>query len=146
MNTSKPGYSTAEWAVVVILRIVGIAAILAIPAIFFPYSWMNAIHERLGLATLPDTPIVSYLARSLSLFYAVMGTITLFAARDIRQYRSFVILLSVLYMVTGTTLLGIDLYSGMPEFWTLAEGPFTIVIGVVVLWLLRKQRSRIDVE
>jgi hypothetical protein len=90
MSTSKPGYSPAEWAVVVILRIVGIAAILAIPAVLFLYSWMNAIHARLGL--------------------------------------------------------GIDLYSGMPEFWTLAEGPFTIVIGAVVLWLLRMKRNQLDVE
>ena len=127
----------------VILRIVGMVALLAIPAIFFPYSWMNAIHERLGLATLPNVPIVSYLARSLSLFYAVLGAITLFITSDIRQYRSFVTLLGLLYVVIGTTLLGIDVDSGMPEFWTRVEGPFTIVIGVTVLGLQRTARSRV---
>ncbi|MHB0959370.1 MAG: hypothetical protein ACYC6N_07085 [Pirellulaceae bacterium] len=141
MSTSTSDYSRSELAIVVILRVVGIAALLAIPAIFFPYSWMNAIHERLGLATLPDTPIVSYLARSLSLFYAVMGTITLFITSDIRRYRSLVTLVGLLYIVLGLTQLGIDVYSGMPILWTLAEGPFGVAIGAMVLWLQHAARS-----
>jgi len=122
-----------------------VVALLAIPAIFFPHSWMNAIHERLGLATLPDIPIVSYLARSLSLFYAVLGTITLFIASDIRQYRSFVTLLGVLYIVIGVMQLGIDVDSGMPATWTIGEGPCAIVIGAMVLWLQRTARAQTDV-
>ena len=60
----------SELAIVIILRVIGITGLFAIPAIFLPYSWMNAIHDYMGLGELPDTPIVSYLARSLSAFYA----------------------------------------------------------------------------
>ncbi len=58
-----------ELAIVIILRVIGITGLFAIPAIFLPYSWMNAIHDFMGLGELPNAPIVSYLARSLSAFF-----------------------------------------------------------------------------
>ena len=128
----------SELSIVIILRVIGVTGLFAVPAIFFPYSWMNAIHEYLGLGELPDAPIVSYLARSLSAFYAIVATITLFISCDIWQYRSFVKLWAIIVIVTGIALLGIDMTAGMPTSWTLGEGPPTIAVGLVVLWLWRK--------
>ena len=36
-------------------------------------SWIAASHEWLGMGDYPDRPIVDYLARSLSLFYGLVG-------------------------------------------------------------------------
>ena len=99
---------------------------------------MSAIHEYLGLGVLPDAPIVSYLARSLSAFYAIVGTITLFISLDIRRYRSFVKLGAVIAIVTGFVLVGIDMTAGMPTSWIIGEGPPTTATGLVVLWLQRR--------
>ena len=134
----NPPLNKPELAILVLMRFMGIGGLLAIPAIFLPYSWMNSIHEFMGLGTMPDTPIVSYLARSLSAFYAIVGTITIFVSLDIRRHRSFVRLLIVIAIVAGFVLLGIDTTAGMPMSWTISEGPPMIVIGVVVLWLQRK--------
>ena len=38
----------SELSIVIILRVIGICGLFAIPAIFLPYSWMNAIHESMG--------------------------------------------------------------------------------------------------
>jgi len=84
---------------------------------------------------LPDAPIVSYFARSLSAFYAMMSTIILFISFDIRRYRSFAKLWAYLAIIAGFVLLGIDVTAVMPLSWTLTEGPPTIAI--VVLWLQR---------
>lgn len=130
-------YRRSERILVVILRVIGVAAIFAVPAIYFPYSWMNTIHASLGLGTLPDTPIVSYLARSLSMFYAVLGSVTLLVSSNIRYYHSMVTLLGTLFIIIGTTLLGIDIVSRMPGSWTVFEGPFTILMGLGVLYLHR---------
>ena len=135
----------SELAIVIILRVIGITGLFAIPAIFLPYSWMNAIHEYMGLGELPDAPIVSYLARSLSAFYAIVSTIILFISFDIRHYRSFVKLWAIIVIVTGFVLLGIDITAGMPISWTLGEGPPTIVVGLVVLWLQRHIVNQSDV-
>ncbi len=131
----------SELAITIILRALGCAAVCAIPAIFFPYSWMNAIHGYLGLGQLPDTPIVSYLARSLSMFYAMFGAISLFASSDVKRHRGLVTLLAVLSILLGLTLFGIDYVSGMPTHWTALEGPFTIIVGVAILQL-QGRRSR----
>ncbi len=128
----------SEWAIAVILRIIGYAALCAIPAIFFPYNWMNAIHDTMGLGQLPHTPIVSYLARSLSMFYAMFGTICLFAASDVRRHAPLIRLIAILSILLGCTLFGIDYASDMPAHWTIVEGPFTIIVGCLILWLQRR--------
>ena len=98
----------------------------------------NVIHGYLGLGELPDAPIVGYLARSLSAFYAFVSAITLFVSFDIRRYCSFVKLWAILVILIGFVLLGIDIEAGMPMSWTLCEGAPTIATGLIVLWLQRK--------
>jgi hypothetical protein len=133
--------SRSEIAVVIIMRFMGVFALLAIFAVFFPYSWMNACHEYMGLGTLPDEPIVSYLARSLSAFYAVQGVIALCISSDIRRYRPLVTMWAVLVTSIGALMTWIDLVSGMPPSWTWSEGPPTIIVGLAVLWLQRRIRQ-----
>ena len=127
----------SELAIVIILRFVGITGLFAIPAIFLPYAWMNSIHAFMGLGELPNAPIVGYLARSLSAFYAALSAFTLFISLDIRLYRSFVKLWGYVVSVLGFVLLGIDLFAPMPVAWTVGEGPPTAAVGFLVLWLQR---------
>lgn len=133
-------FNRAEQTLTVTLRIIGVAALCAIPAIFFPYSWMNVIHQYAGLGVLPDAPIVSYLSRSLSLFYAGHGAIALYAASDVRRHHGLVKLLGWLFLVTGLTILGIDVHAGMPALWTVSESPFAIAVGGLVIVLQRNIR------
>ena len=98
---------------------------------------MPISNAYMGLGELPDAPVVSYLARSLSAFYAIVAAITLLISSDIRRYQSFVKLWAILVIITGVVLLGIDVTAGMPTSWTLCEGPPTIMVGLLVLWLQR---------
>jgi hypothetical protein len=137
-NKMNPPLNKAEFAIIVLMRIMGVGGLLAAPAIFLPYSWMNSIHDFMGLGTMPDTAIVSYLARSLSGSYVIVGTFTLFASLDIRRHHSFVRLWAIIIFLAGFVLLGIDVTAGMPTGWTVSEGPPLIAIGLLVLWLQRK--------
>jgi len=47
--------------------------LLALMFVAAPRSWMRDIHVLVDLGEMLDTPIVWYLARSVSAFYAVMG-------------------------------------------------------------------------
>lgn len=127
----------AELSIIVIMRVMAITGLLAIPAIFMPYSWMNACHQMMGLGQLPEAPIVSYLARSLSGFYALLSALMLVISFDIRSYHALVKCLALLLTVAGCVLLYIDLISGMPILWTWSEGPPILVIGLLLLWLQR---------
>lgn len=135
-SADKP--TTSERMIVLLMRVTGTAGLLALTAVVAPHAWMNAVHESIGLGNLPDLPIVSYLTRSLSLFFSLLGGLTLYIASDIRQHRKMVAVWAVVFATLGVVRVGIDLVSGMPPWWTLLEGPPVIALAVIVLVLLRR--------
>jgi len=112
----------------------------ALGAVVMPFDWMNSIHLQVGLGELPRAPIVGYLTRSISAFYALHGALLIFLAQDVRRYRLVVRFLAVAGVVFGALLLGIDYSVAMPVGWTAQEGPFVIVLGVVFFWLTGQKR------
>ena len=120
------------------LRVIGTAALLALVAVVMPYSWMNAIHQWLGMGQLPAEPIVGYLARSTSAFYALLGGLFWVASFDLHRHRMVLCYLGIVIVIFGVALLVVDLLEGMPLWWTIGEGPFNIVFGVVILALARR--------
>ena len=119
----------------VILRFGGVLLSSAAVAVFLPRETMAAATTWLGLAPLPDVPLTFYLARSASALYAIHGSVLLLASTDPARYRPLVLLLGGTNVLLGAALIGIDVSAGMPRWWTLAEGPTVVVIGVVLLAL-----------
>lgn len=117
------------------LRVIGTAAVFAIIAVVMPYSWMNAIHKWLGMGKLPAEPIVGYLARSTSAFYAILGGLFWVVSFDICQHRAVLLYLGFVVVIFGAALFIIDLLEGMPLHWSLTEGPFNVAFGIVILVL-----------
>jgi hypothetical protein len=128
----------AERLVVFLMRIGGLSTLLALPASFLPFEWMNAIHQRVGLGPLPDLPITGYLTRSLSWFYAMHGALWLFLSTDLRRYSGVIRFLLLLSAGFGVGMVVLDWWVRMPLPWTLCEGPSIILFSLVILWLLRK--------
>ena len=58
----------------------------ALAAVVMPFAWMDEIHRALGLGAMARTPVVEYLARSTSLFYALCAALLFVAARDVRRF------------------------------------------------------------
>ncbi len=121
-----------------ILYLVAVIELLAIPTILIPYTWMDYVHGALGLGKLPDSPIVIYLARSVSILYGFHGIVTLHLSRDVERYLPLIGLFSLCAMAMGGSLLVIDLILDMPLWWAISEGAFAILFGAVV-WKLRCQ-------
>jgi hypothetical protein len=134
--------TTADRVLVILLRVGGVGGLLALIAVVMPLSWMDAIHRWLGLGELPTGPIVEYLARSLSLFYALVGGLCLLLASDLERYRPLIRLLGPTIVVMGALALGIDLASGMPWWWTAFEGPPGVPFGALIYWLARDEHTR----
>src|SRR6516162_1658870 len=127
----------SDRALVLLLRIVGVPALFALVAVVMPSSWMAATHRWLGLGEMPTGPVVEYLARSLSAFYAVTGALCLVLTTDLERYRPLVRFLGVAFALMSLVLLGVDLAAGMPWWWTAAEGPATVVVSAVLFVLAR---------
>jgi hypothetical protein len=127
--------STQDRFLQVLLRVVGTAGLLAIPFVMVPYSWMDAIHQGLGMGQLPDAPVVGYLARSASAFYAILGGLLWTVSFDLRRHRMVLSYLGFAVILFGVAMLAVDFGQGMPIWWSLAEGPFNVAFGVAFVWL-----------
>ena len=98
-----------------------------------PRTTNDQPHDLLGLGELPTGPVVVYLARSVSAFYAFFGALCLVLAADLERYRPLVRFLGVSFTGMGMVFIGVDLVAGMPWWWSACEGPPGIVMGAVVL-------------
>jgi hypothetical protein len=134
--------TNSDKALVILLRFVGVGALFALVAVFMPLSWMATTHRWLGLGEMPTAPVVEYLARSLSAFYAVMGALCLVVAADLERYRPLVRFLGVAFALMSVVLLGVDLAAGMPWWWTASEGPGGVVFGALLFYLARPTHSK----
>ena len=113
--------------------------LLAAPCALLPFAWMDAVHrEALRLGSLPDFPITKYMARSLSLVYALHGTTVLFVTWDWARYRPLVPLLARLHIVFGCAMICLDWSTGLPVWWILAEGPSIGAYGILILAVHRR--------
>ena len=97
-----------------------------------PYSWMRAIHQWLGMGELPDQPIVGYLARSTSVFYALFGGLLWCLSFHPNRYRPVIHYLGAATIAFGAMLFIVDLLEGLPLYWILTEGPINIAIGLII--------------
>jgi hypothetical protein len=127
----------ADKALVLLLRFVGVGSLFALVAVFMPSSWMAATHRWLGLGEMPTGPVVEYLARSLSAFYALFGAICLVLASDLERYRPLVRFLALAGVLMSLVVLGVDLAAGMPWWWSASEGPGGVVFGALLFVLAR---------
>ena len=117
------------------LRIIGTVALFAVVAVVMPYSWMNDTHQWLGMGQLPSEPVVGYLARSASAFYALFGGLLWLTSCDLQRNRPVLLYLGAAVLIFGAALFVVDLLEGMPLYWSLTEGPINVTFGIVILIL-----------
>ncbi|HEY2894629.1 MAG TPA: hypothetical protein VGJ16_10465 [Pirellulales bacterium] len=130
--------SKSDKALIILLRLLGIIALLAFVPLCMPFEWMAAIREWLELGPMPDDRVTEYLARTVCAFYASYGLVCLALAADLDRYRPLVRLFGLATIGFGLALVGIDMAAGMPVSWTWSEGPPTSLAGIAILLLARE--------
>ncbi len=128
----------SEKILVWLLRILGGMAVLAVVPMVMPTDWMGAVNNGLGLEPLHRAPLTEYLTRSLSALYAANGLLVLYLSRDVRCYAELLVFIGWLTVALGLTLTAIDFWAGMPAFWSWTEGPPTVVVGWLIIWLAKR--------
>lgn len=131
----------AKTLLIVLLRLTGVAMLGAVVFVFAPFAWMQEIHAAIGMGELEYTPLLSYLTRTLSAMYAIIGTILLFVSRDLRRYLPLIRMLGIVAIAGGVGVTILDALLGLPAFWTVLEGPLTVGLGVAMLVLSRSVRA-----
>lgn len=116
----------------------GAIDVTSIAAAAMPYTWMQAINAWFGFGTLPDLPIVEYLARHVSLWYAAHAATLLFLATDVPRFHPAIRFIAWLGLAFMFGLVAIDVASGLPLSWTINEflgGSFEAVVLLILLRL-----------
>ena len=130
----------SERLLVTLLRVIGTTSLFALIFVAAPHSWMVSIHSWLGMGAFPDSPVVWYLARSTSAFYALLGGLLWLVSFDLRRHRQVSIYLGATLALFGLVLLAVDWWEGLPLFWRVWEGPFVAAFGLAVMFLSRTIR------
>jgi hypothetical protein len=129
---------TAEKTLAILLRLNAVLLLAAMFPMVMPLEWMDATHRWLGMGELPAGPIVGYLARSVSLLYAVHGALLLYVSLDVRRFLPVVRCLALLDIALGLGLLAVDWTMEMPLYWIIGEGPLIAAMGAIFLWLVAR--------
>jgi len=119
------------------LRVFAIVPMTAVFAAVLPIRVMGDIHQAIGLGPMPEGPIVEYLARSTSMFYALHGVLLWYLASDLRRYRDLFWFYLWMSLVFALGLFLTDLSAGLPLRWVLAEGPFVAALVGLIMMLFR---------
>jgi hypothetical protein len=128
----------AERHLSLVLRLSACTMMLALIAVFLPYEVMNASNRWLLHENLPEARIVSYLTRSVSLLYAAQGVITCYLSYHVRRYLPLIQVQAWVAMGFGAGTLLLDIQTGMPVFWILIEGPWIMLLSMIVLKLVKR--------
>jgi hypothetical protein len=121
-----------------LLRGTGGVMLCALVFVFCPFEWMQAIHRRLGMGGLEYTPLMSYLARTLSAMYASFGAVLMFMSLDVDRHRPLIGLLGVIAVLGGVGVTILDARLDLPLWWAVTEGPLTVLLGLLLLALRRR--------
>lgn len=128
----------AERVLVWLLRGLGVLTLSALVPMLMPTDWMAAANDALGLEPFHRSPLTEYLTRSLSAVYALFGALALFVAREPRPYLGLVAFAGKLTVLLGVFFTALDFWAGLPPAWSWGEGPPTIGLGFLMLWLARR--------
>jgi hypothetical protein len=125
----------------IILRLLSVLLMFALFAVFLPVETMGRIHLLLGLGEMPISPIVEYLARSVSLFYALQGFILWYISSKPEVYLKFLKFYLWISYPFAIGLFFIDLNAGMPLYWIGGEAPLALVLITLLLLLVKRIES-----
>jgi len=124
-------------ALVCLLRTMGLIDFMALAAVLAPASWMAACHEFLGLGSFPASPITVYLARSISMWFALFGLLLWYLSLNVTRHAGAIEFIGWAMIVQGLAMFGVDCSTRMPAWWTFAEGPTCIILGTAIVCLIR---------
>jgi hypothetical protein len=131
----------AEWYLKLLLRAFGGTSALAIFAFVMPWSWMGVVHEWLGMGTLPNKPVVEYLARATSALCAFYGGLLLLLATNVRQYGRVITFQAIAMMVISAVGACLGLRAGMPAWWMIGDASTCWICCGAMLWLQKRMDS-----
>jgi hypothetical protein len=106
--------SAAERWLVLLLRLIGSACLLAVIPMWMPRSWIDAGHQWLGWGEFPAAPVAEYLARSVSALSAFYGGLLVALSWGVRRYVPLVRYQALAIMTLSACGVVVGRWAGVP--------------------------------
>ena len=140
--------SFSEKCLKFILRLNGLLAIMAVVAVFMPHSWLvwcvSKVEPELSVGFL-----VAYLARSLSIFFVLVGIFLLIFASDVNRYQKLITCVA-LWIICAIGCFALYSWASIPElvkhwfFWfVVGDASLSLLVALAILACqLRMRRDK----
>lgn len=137
----------AEVWLKLLLRVVGVPAVLAVVPAIMPQSWLVWCVDKAEPGTRVRL-LITYLARLLSAYYALLGVLLLVFSGDIRRYAPAIRIVAIWCLLAAIFLVSYLLIS-VPSsirgwfFWFIfSDGSFGIIFSLCILLLQRSIKGK----
>ena len=137
--------SYSERYLTFILRLNGALAIMAVVAVVMPHTWLVWCVSRVD-PDLPVTFLVAYLARSLSMFFVLVGIFLVIFADDVNRYRLPITCVAV-WVLCAILCFGICSWAYLPQlmkywfFWfVVADASLSLFFALAILAFQARMR------
>ncbi len=123
------------------LWITGILCLLSVVGLFLSISAFESIAGFFGIETLPDSPLVIYVIRTMSATFAGIGVFFIILALNPVKYGVIVPFSGLTAVFIGVVCLVTGLGVGMPAVWFLGDFLSCAVLGVLILVFWQKAKK-----
>ena len=127
-------------ALKICLWIAGVGCLLSVFGMFLPVSAWESIAKFFGIGSLPDSPLLVYAARLMSVTYSVVGVFFVIMALDPVKYGVMVPFSGIAAVFVGVVCAISGLSAAMPTLWFLADSLSCVVLGVLILVFWRQAK------
>lgn len=134
LMTNNDARATCDGRTRLILRMIGWSTVTAFGAAVMPGDWMIQTAKWFGLE-LADVPLSFYLARNLSLMYAMAGILMILVALTNPLDRRLIRSLGITGIILGIFQAIVGVQSEMPAWWIGLESVTTAIGGVFLWWI-----------
>jgi len=124
------------------LWIAGIGCLLSILGMILPISTWQPIAKFFGVESIPDSPLVLYLVRTMSASYAIVGIFFIILALRPLDYGIMVPFSGLAAVVLGFVCALTGVMVGMPAIWYLADSLSCIVVGLLIVLFWQKAAKK----
>ncbi|MCJ7777777.1 MAG: hypothetical protein MUP16_05635 [Sedimentisphaerales bacterium] len=123
------------------LWIAGILCLSSIVGVFLPMSMCESIVEYFGIESLPDSPLLFYMARVTSAMAVWIGVFFIILALRPMDYGVMVPFSGLCSVALGVVCAITGFIEKMPLLWFLGDSLSCLVLGILILVFWQKAKK-----
>ena len=125
------------------LWIAGICCLASVVGMFLPISICQSVAKFFGVDSLPDSPVFSYVLRTVSATYVGVGVFFVILAIAPMKYGVLVPFSAIAAFLLGLFCAIVGLVTAMPTLWFMSDALVCMVMGILIFVFWRQAKRNL---